>query len=88
MLDIMIRDASDNKQSLDDVHARPSIRARTNADADSRRRTGGTRCAPRRTESRSRRSTRRYIDGREPFPWDSILPTRRTPRAPGANVRG
>jgi predicted metalloprotease with PDZ domain len=73
MLDITIRDASDNRRSLDDV-MRELYRAEykrgsglTNAEwwAAVSRAAGG----------RSFDAFyERYIDGREPFPWDSILP--------------
>ena len=74
MLDIMIRDASDNKKSLDDV-MRGLYQSDVQAAAkDSRRPTGGTRCRAAANGKSFAEFTRRYIDGREPFPWDSILP--------------
>jgi predicted metalloprotease with PDZ domain len=73
MLDIMIRDASDNKHSLDDVmrDLYQSVYKRgkgfTSADwwnAVSAAANGKSFAA----------FDSAYIDGREPFPWDSILP--------------
>jgi predicted metalloprotease with PDZ domain len=73
MLDVMIRDGSDNRRSLDDVlrelyrSAYKKNRGFTSADwwpAVSR--AAGGRSFTEFYE--------KYIDGREPFPWDSILP--------------
>ena len=73
MLDIMIRDASDNKRSLDDVmrglyqSAYKRGKGFTAADwwnAVSSAANGKSFAA----------FDAAYIDGREPFPWDSILP--------------
>jgi predicted metalloprotease with PDZ domain len=73
MLDIIIRDASDNKRSLDDV-------MRELYETTYRRGRGFTaedwwgavsRAAGGRAFSAF---NERYIDGREAFPWDSILP--------------
>jgi len=76
ILDIMIRDASDNKQSLDDVmrglyqasfkHGRGFTGAEwwnaVSAAANGKPFMSFT------------SFNAKYIDGREPFPWDSILP--------------
>ena len=73
MLDILIRDASDNRASLDDV-MREVYRA------SYKQGRGFTATDWWRTVSRlagGRQFTdfnRRYVDGREPFPWDSVLP--------------
>ena len=73
MLDVLIRDGSDNRRSLDDVFrelyrtAYKKGRGFTAADwwpAVSRAAGGRSFTA----------FDQRYIDGREPFPWDSILP--------------
>jgi predicted metalloprotease with PDZ domain len=73
MLDVLIRDGSDNRRSLDDVlrelyrAAYKKGRGFTAADwwpAVSRA-AGGRSFAD---------FNQRYIDGREPFPWDDILP--------------
>jgi predicted metalloprotease with PDZ domain len=73
MLDVLIRDGSDNRRSLDDVMrelyrgAYKKGRGFTAADwwpAVSRA-AGGRSFAE---------FNARYIDGREPFPWDDILP--------------
>lgn len=73
MLDIMIRDASDNKHSLDDVmrglyqSAYKKGKGFTSADwwnAVSAAANGKSFTA----------FNAKYIDGREAFPWDSILP--------------
>jgi predicted metalloprotease with PDZ domain len=73
MLDIMIRDASDNRHSLDDVmrglyeSAYKRGRGFTSTDwwsAISAAANGKSFDA----------FNAKYIDGREPFPWDSILP--------------
>jgi predicted metalloprotease with PDZ domain len=73
MLDVLIRDGSDNRRSLDDVFrelyrtAYKKGRGFTAADwwpAVSRAAGGRSFTA----------FDQRYIDGREPFPWDSVLP--------------
>jgi predicted metalloprotease with PDZ domain len=73
MIDVIIRDASDNRQSLDDVMRElyettyKKGRAFTAADwwgAVSRAAGGKS----------FDQFNRRYIDGREPFPWDTIMP--------------
>jgi len=73
MLDVMIRDASDNRQSLDDVMRtlyRTIYKAgRGFAGADWWR-----------TVSRAAGGKsfddfyRKYVDGRDPYPWDQVLP--------------
>jgi predicted metalloprotease with PDZ domain len=73
MLDIIIRDASDGRQSLDSVmrsvYSTTYKRQRGFSGVDwwgtVSRAAGGRSFAD---------FNRRYIDGREPFPWDSILP--------------
>jgi predicted metalloprotease with PDZ domain len=73
LLDIMIRDASDNKRSLDTVMRElyettyKKGRGFTNADwwESVSKVAGGKSFAE---------FERRYIDGREPFPYDSVLP--------------
>jgi predicted metalloprotease with PDZ domain len=73
MLDILIRDASDNKKSLDDV-------MRGLYQSDYKRGRGFTatewwNAVSAAANGKSFASfSARYIDGREPFPWDSILP--------------
>jgi predicted metalloprotease with PDZ domain len=73
ILDIMIRDATDNRRSLDDV-------LRELYQSEYKRGSGFTNAEWWATVSRvaGGRSFdafyERYIDGREPFPWDSILP--------------
>lgn len=73
MLDILIRDASDNKKSLDDV-------MRSLYQSDYKRGRGFTsadwwNAVSAAANGKSFASfSARYIDGREPFPWDSILP--------------
>ena len=73
MLDILIRDASDNRHSLDDV-MRELYRA------DYKKGRGFTAADWWRTVSRpagGRSFTdfdAKYVDGREPFPWADILP--------------
>ncbi len=73
MLDILIRDASDNHRSLDDVmgevYRTTYKRARGFGMADwwgaVSRAAGGRKFDD---------FNSRFVDGREPFPWDSILP--------------
>jgi predicted metalloprotease with PDZ domain len=73
MLDIMIRDASDNRRSLDDV-------LRELYQSEYKRGSGFTNAEWWAAVSRAAGGRsfdafyERYIDGREPFPWDSILP--------------
>ncbi len=73
MLDIMIRDGSDNRQSLDSVmrsvynSTYKRLRGFTGSDwwGAVSRAAGGASFVE---------FNRRYIDGRDPFPWDSVLP--------------
>ncbi len=73
MLDILIRDATDNARSLDtvrrDLYQTPHKRGNGFTEEDLwaavRRAAGGRSFADVYT---------RYVDGREPLPWDSILP--------------
>src|SRR6185503_1380482 len=73
MLDVLIRDASDNKKSLDDV-------MRSLYQSTYRKGRGFTAADWRNAVSAAANGksfasfNARYIDGREPFPWDSILP--------------
>jgi predicted metalloprotease with PDZ domain len=73
MLDVMIRDASDNRRSLDDV-------MRELYQAEFKRGSGFTSAEWWAAVSRAAGGRsfdgfyERYIDGRESFPWDSILP--------------
>ena len=73
MLDIMIRDASDNRRSLDDV-------MHELYDATGRKGQGFTReqwwgAVSRAAGGRSFADfERRYVDGRDPYPWDAVLP--------------
>jgi predicted metalloprotease with PDZ domain len=73
ILDVLIRDASDNKHSLDDV-------MRGLYQSDYKRGRGFTSgewwaAVSAAANGKSFASfNARYIDGREPFPWDSILP--------------
>lgn len=73
MLDIMIRDGSDNKQSLDQVMRELYVSTYKQGRGFTRdewwsavsRAAGGRSFAD---------FERRYIDGREPFPWSQLLP--------------
>jgi predicted metalloprotease with PDZ domain len=73
VLDIMIRDASDNRRSLDDV-----MRDLYNADYKNGR--GFTSDEWWAAVSRAANGKSftdfyaRYVDGRDPYPWDSVLP--------------
>ena len=73
ILDIMIRDASDNKHSLDDV-----MRGLYQLDYKHGRGFTATDWWNAVSAAAAGKSftqfTARYIDGREAFPWDSILP--------------
>ena len=77
MLDIMIRDASDNKHSLDDVmrglYQSTYKRGRGFTSAD-----WWNAVSAAASDGMGRKSFTsfhaRFIDGREAFPWDSILP--------------
>jgi predicted metalloprotease with PDZ domain len=73
MLDILIRDASDNKHSLDDVmrglYQSAYKRGKGFTPADWWNAVSAA------ANGKSFASfASKYIDGREPFPWDSILP--------------
>ena len=73
MLDVLIRDATDNRRSLDDV-------MRELYQTEYKRGSGFTNAEWWATVSRATggrsfdRFYERYVDGREAFPWDSILP--------------
>jgi predicted metalloprotease with PDZ domain len=73
LLDIIIRDASDNRRSLDDV-----MRELYNADYKNNR--GFTSDEWWSAVSRAANGksftdfSKRYVDGREPYPWDALLP--------------
>jgi predicted metalloprotease with PDZ domain len=73
VLDIMIRDASDNKHSLDDV-----MRGLYLSDYKHGRGFTATDWWNAVSAAANGKSftqfNARYVDGREPFPWDSILP--------------
>jgi predicted metalloprotease with PDZ domain len=73
ILDIMIRDASDNKHSLDDV-----MRGLYQSDYKRGHGFTGTDWWNAVSAAANGKSfaqfSAHYIDGREPFPWDSILP--------------
>ena len=74
LLDIMIRDASDNKRSLDTVmrelyETTYKTGARLHAPT-----TGGARCSRAAGGKSFADFNARYIDGREPYPWDAVLP--------------
>ncbi len=72
-LDIMIRDASDNKHSLDDV-----MRGLYQSDYKHGRGFTATDWWNAVSAAANGKSfaqfSARFVDGREPFPWDSILP--------------
>jgi len=73
ILDIMIRDASDNKHSLDDV-----MRGLYQSDYKHGRGFSATDWWNAVSAAANGKSftqfNARYVNGREPFPWDSILP--------------
>jgi predicted metalloprotease with PDZ domain len=73
MLDIMIRDASDNKQSLDDVMRE----LYTNVFKKDGRGFSGSDWWAAVSKAAGGRSfsdfAARYVDGREPYPWDRLL---------------
>jgi predicted metalloprotease with PDZ domain len=73
MLDILIRDASDNQHSLDDVmrglYQSTYKKGRGFTSAD-----WWTAVSAAANSKSFSAFSARYIDGREPFPWDSILP--------------
>ena len=70
----MIRDASDNAKSLDDVMRDLYQSAYKRGRGFTATDWWSAVSARRRTASRSPSFSARYIDGREPFPWDSMLP--------------
>ena len=73
MLDIAIRDASDNKRSLDDVMR--SLYQSTYKHGRGFTANDWWSAVSAAAGGKSFTSfSARYIDGREPFPWDSILP--------------
>jgi predicted metalloprotease with PDZ domain len=73
MLDILIRDASDNKRSLDDVMR--SVYQSTYKQGRGFSATDWWNAVTAAANGKSFTTfNARYIDGREPFPWDSILP--------------
>jgi predicted metalloprotease with PDZ domain len=73
MLDVMIRDASDNKRSLDDV-----MRQMYQSTYKKGRGFTGAEwwdAVSKAAEGKSFTDfNARYVDGREPFPWDQVLP--------------
>ncbi len=73
MLDVMIRDASDNRQSLDNVMRDLYMSTYKQGRGFTRDEFWGA--VSRAAGGRSfAEFERRYIDGREPFPWTQILP--------------
>jgi predicted metalloprotease with PDZ domain len=73
MLDIIIRDASDNKHSLDDVMRGLYQSTYKRGHGFTATEWWSAVSAAANGKSFASLSTK-YIDGREPFPWDSILP--------------
>jgi predicted metalloprotease with PDZ domain len=74
LLDIIIRDASNNRRSLDDVMRelyRTTYRQRFRGFTATDWWGAVSRAAGGRSFTEF---NRRYVDGRDPFPWDSILP--------------
>ncbi len=72
MLDILIRDASDNRRSLDDVMRQVYTETYKKGQGFGEKEWWG---AVRKAAGRDFPGFNdRFIDGREPFPWDSILP--------------
>jgi len=73
MLDVLVRDASDNHQSLDDV-----MRSVYTTTYKKGRGFTGSDWWGAITHAAGGKSfvefNRRYVDGRDPFPWDTILP--------------
>jgi predicted metalloprotease with PDZ domain len=73
MLDIMIRDASDNRQSLDDV-----MRELYRTTYKAGRGFTGTDWWRTVSKDAGRKNFddfyRKYVDGRDPYPWDQVLP--------------
>jgi predicted metalloprotease with PDZ domain len=73
MLDVMIRDASDNRQSLDNVLR--DLYASTYKQGRGFTRDDWWNTVTRAAGGRSFADfDRKYIDGREPYPWSEILP--------------
>jgi predicted metalloprotease with PDZ domain len=73
MLDVLIRDASDNRASLDDVMR--ELYTTTYKQGRGFTRDDWWRAVSRAAGGKSFADfERRYIDGREPFPWNEILP--------------
>lgn len=73
MLDIIIRDASDNRQSLDDVMR--ALYAGTYKQGRGFTRDDWWAAVSRAAGGRSfAEFERKYVDGREPYPWIDILP--------------
>jgi predicted metalloprotease with PDZ domain len=73
MLDVIIRDASDNRRSLDDVMR--ELYENTYKKGRGFTATDWWGAVTRAAGGKSFDAfNHRYIDGREPFPWDSILP--------------
>jgi predicted metalloprotease with PDZ domain len=73
MLDVMIRDASDNRQSLDNVLR--DLYASTYKQGRGFTRDDWWNTVSRAAGGRSFADfDRKYIDGREPYPWSEILP--------------
>jgi len=73
MLDVMIRDASDNRQSLDNVMR--DLYAATYKQGRGFTREDWWSAVTRAASGKSFvEFDRKYIDGREPFPWSDILP--------------
>ena len=73
MLDVLIRDASDNRGSLDDVMR--DLYTATYKQGRGFTRDDWWRAVTRAAGGKSFADfERRYVDGREPFPWNEILP--------------
>jgi predicted metalloprotease with PDZ domain len=73
MLDVLIRDASDNKRSLDDVMR--GLYQKTFKKGHGFTPTDWWGAVSEAANGKSFAAfNAKYIDGREPFPWDSILP--------------
>ena len=73
MLDVLIRDASDNRQSLDDVLR--GLYAATYKQGRGFTREDWWGAVSRAASGQSFADfERRYVDGREPYPWSDILP--------------
>jgi predicted metalloprotease with PDZ domain len=73
MLDVLIRDASDNKRSLDDVMR--GLYQKTFKKGHGFTASDWWSAVSEAANGKSFAAfNARYVDGREPFPWDSILP--------------